>query len=159
MRAFLLALLLLVGASGVGKSWITTALCAWLRAQGVRVAPFKAQNMSNNAWATLDGREMARAQAVQAEACGLTPRAIGWRARHGRLHRIHEGVFAVGHPNISLHGEFVATAKNRPAADFLAGHHFQLRPDGLWTVCLERCHSWSELCYQLIDQTLPSLTT
>jgi adenosylcobyric acid synthase len=60
-------------ASGVGKSWITVALCAWLRQQGVRVAPFKAQNMSNNAWATLDGREMARAQAVQAEACGLLP--------------------------------------------------------------------------------------
>jgi adenosylcobyric acid synthase len=60
-------------ASGVGKSWITIALCAWLRRQSVRVAPFKAQNMSNNAWATLDGREMARAQAVQAEACGLLP--------------------------------------------------------------------------------------
>jgi adenosylcobyric acid synthase len=59
--------------SGAGKSWMTIALCAWLRQQGVRVAPFKAQNMSNNAWATLDGREMARAQAVQAEACGLPP--------------------------------------------------------------------------------------
>lgn len=59
--------------SGAGKSWTATALCAWLRGQGVRVAPFKAQNMSNNAWATLDGGEMARAQAVQAEACGLTP--------------------------------------------------------------------------------------
>ena len=43
------------GASTDGKSWIATAFCAWLRKQGVRVAPFKAQNMSNNAWATLDG--------------------------------------------------------------------------------------------------------
>ena len=59
--------------SGAGKTWMTTALCAWLRRQGVRVAPFKAQNMSNNAWVTLDGGEMARAQAVQAEACGLLP--------------------------------------------------------------------------------------
>lgn len=50
---------------------MTIALCAWLRGQGVRVAPFKAQNMSNNAWATLEGGEIARAQAVQAEACGL----------------------------------------------------------------------------------------
>jgi len=61
--------------SSAGKSWMTTALCAWLRGQGVRVAPFKAQNMSNNAWATPDGGEMARAQAVQAEACGLVPSA------------------------------------------------------------------------------------
>ncbi|KAA5610637.1 cobyric acid synthase [Rhodovastum atsumiense] len=59
--------------SGAGKSWMTAALCAWLRREGVRVAPFKAQNMSNNAWVTLDGGEMARAQAVQAEACGLLP--------------------------------------------------------------------------------------
>jgi len=59
--------------SGAGKSWITTALGAWLHGQGVRVAPFKAQNMSNNAWVTLDGGEIGRAQAVQAEACGLNP--------------------------------------------------------------------------------------
>jgi adenosylcobyric acid synthase len=59
--------------SGAGKTWMTAALCAWLRGQGVRVAPFKAQNMSNNAWVTLEGGEMSRAQAVQAEACGLRP--------------------------------------------------------------------------------------
>ena len=69
------ALGILGTSSGAGKSWITTAFCAWLRKQGVRVAPFKAQNMSNNAWATLDGGEIARAQAVQAEACGLLPTA------------------------------------------------------------------------------------
>ena len=67
------ALSVLGSGSGAGKSWITTALGAWLHAQGVRVAPFKAQNMSNNAWVTLDGGEIGRAQAVQAEACGLTP--------------------------------------------------------------------------------------
>jgi adenosylcobyric acid synthase len=60
--------------SNAGKTWMTTALCAWLRREGVRVAPFKAQNMSNNAWALPDGGEIARAQAVQAEACGLEPR-------------------------------------------------------------------------------------
>ncbi len=67
------ALSVLGTSSNTGKSWMTVALCAWLRSQGVRVAPFKAQNMSNNAWATLEGGEMARAQAVQAEACGLRP--------------------------------------------------------------------------------------
>ncbi len=61
--------------SNAGKTWMATAFCAWLRGQGVRVAPFKAQNMSNNGWATPDGGEMARAQAVQAEACGLAPSA------------------------------------------------------------------------------------
>ncbi len=59
--------------SGAGKSWITAAFGAWLHGQGVRVAPFKAQNMSNNAWVTFDGGEIGRAQAVQAEACGLVP--------------------------------------------------------------------------------------
>jgi adenosylcobyric acid synthase len=67
------ALSILGSGSGAGKSWITTALGAWLHGQGIRVAPFKAQNMSNNAWVTFDGGEIGRAQAVQAEACGLTP--------------------------------------------------------------------------------------
>lgn len=59
--------------SNAGKSWVATALCAWLRRQGIRVAPFKAQNMSNNSYVTLEGGEIGRAQAVQAEACGLRP--------------------------------------------------------------------------------------
>jgi adenosylcobyric acid synthase len=67
------ALSILGSGSGAGKSWVTTALGAWLHGQGIRVAPFKSQNMSNNAWVTLDGGEIGRAQAVQAEACGLTP--------------------------------------------------------------------------------------
>jgi adenosylcobyric acid synthase len=67
------ALSVLGTSSNAGKTWMTTALCAWLRQQGVRVAPFKAQNMSNNAWVAHGGGEMARAQAVQAEACGLLP--------------------------------------------------------------------------------------
>ncbi len=52
---------------------MATALCAALRRRGVRVAPFKAQNMSNNSFVTLDGGEIGRAQASQAEACGLEP--------------------------------------------------------------------------------------
>jgi adenosylcobyric acid synthase len=67
------ALSILGTSSSAGKSWMTTAVCAWLRSQGVRVAPFKAQNMSNNGAALFSGGEIARAQVVQAEACGLLP--------------------------------------------------------------------------------------
>jgi adenosylcobyric acid synthase len=52
---------------------MATAICAWLRERGYRVAPFKAQNMSNNSCACPGGGEIGRAQAAQAEACGLTP--------------------------------------------------------------------------------------
>ena len=59
--------------SNAGKSWMATALCAWLRGQGVSVAPFKAQNMSNNSYPCRSGGEIGRAQVAQAEACGLEP--------------------------------------------------------------------------------------
>jgi adenosylcobyric acid synthase len=56
-----------------GKSWMATAICAWLRRRGIRVAPFKAQNMSNNSYPCHGGGEIGRAQAAQAWACGLEP--------------------------------------------------------------------------------------
>ena len=59
--------------SDVGKSIITSALCRYFVRKGVRVAPYKAQNMSNNSGVTAEGLEMGRAQIVQAEAARIPP--------------------------------------------------------------------------------------
>lgn len=59
--------------SNAGKSILAAALCRILLQDGLRVAPFKAQNMSLNSYVTRDGGEMGRAQVVQAQACRIDP--------------------------------------------------------------------------------------
>ncbi len=119
--------------SSAGKTWITTALCAWLHREGVRVAPFKAQNMSNNAWVTLDGGEMARAQAVQAEACGLQPAVEMNPILLKPSSNTASQLIVLGRARAHLEG-----------VDYYASH------DELWRLIAETLDAWKSKCDVLV---------
>jgi adenosylcobyric acid synthase len=122
------ALMVMGTASDVGKSVVVTALCRAFARNGVRVVPFKSQNMSNNAAVCRGGGEIGRAQAVQAGACGLEPSVdmnpvllkpesesgcqvvIRGRPRFHMKAREHERYRAVAWPEIV--GSYKALAEN-----------------------------------------------
>ena len=93
--------------SDAGKSLVTAGICRWLARLGFRVAPFKAQNMSNNSMVCPDGAEIGRAQWLQARAAGVAPEAAmnPVLLKPGSDRRSH--VIVLGRPHGTLEaGEF-----------------------------------------------------
>ena len=111
------ALLVCGTSSDAGKSQIVTGLCRLLSRRGVRVAPFKAQNMSLNSFATRSGHEIGRAQGVQALAAGVEPEAAMNPVLLKPTGERRSQVVVMGRPTGEL-----------DAADYLAGRRAELAP-------------------------------
>ena len=127
------AISILGTSSNAGKSWVATALCALLRRRGFRVAPFKAQNMSNNSFVTLDGGEIGRAQAAQAEACGLAPCV--------RMNPI------LLKPSGQLGSQLVVLGEAR---EHIKAADYYRRVEELWPVVTESLEFWKARCDVLV---------
>ncbi|HVV12901.1 cobyric acid synthase [Amycolatopsis sp.] len=107
-----MSLLIAGTTSDAGKSLVTAGICRWLARQGIRVAPFKAQNMSNNSMVCADGAEIGRAQWLQAIAAGVEPEAAmnPVLLKPGSDHRSH--IVALGKPFGTLEaGEYASGRK------------------------------------------------
>ena len=92
------ALLVCGTGSDAGKSLVTAGVCRWLARRGVRVAPFKAQNMALNSAVTATGAEIGRAQAMQAAAAGAAPEAAMNPVLIKPSGERHSQVTLMGHP-------------------------------------------------------------
>jgi adenosylcobyric acid synthase len=124
------ALLIAGTTSDAGKSVLTTGLCRALRRRGIRVAPYKAQNMSNNSMVTGDGAEIGRAQWVQAVAAGAEPEAAmnPVLLKPGSDRRSH--VVVMGRPHGYLEaGEFAGGRTELGRAAFAAFDDLSARYD------------------------------
>src|SRR3954471_20424749 len=101
--------------SDAGKSLVTAGICRWLARRGVRVAPFKAQNMSNNSMVCADGAEIGRAQWLQARAAGVEPEAAmnPVLLKPGSDRRSH--VIVLGRPHGTLEAGEFATGRTHLA--------------------------------------------
>lgn len=127
------AISILGTSSNAGKSWVATALCAWLQREGVNVAPFKAQNMSNNAYATLEGGEIGVAQAVQAEACGLRP--------------VAEMNPILLKPSGPTGSQIVRLGK---AGEYIGAKNYYQTIEDSWEVVRETLNGWRDKCDVLV---------
>ena len=107
--------------SDAGKSLVTTGICRYLARQGLSVAPFKSQNMSNNSMVCRDGSEIGRAQYLQAQAARAEPESAmnPVLLKPGSDRRSH--IVLRGQPNGTLNaGEFATGRKHLAAAAFEA---------------------------------------
>ncbi|OXM71000.1 MULTISPECIES: cobyric acid synthase [Amycolatopsis] len=116
--------------SDAGKSLVTAGICRWLARRGLRVAPFKAQNMSNNSMVCADGAEIGRAQWLQAVAAGVEPEAAmnPVLLKPGSDRRSH--VIALGKPFGTLEaGEFATGRRELARLAFEAFDELRTRFD------------------------------
>ncbi|MGN6300346.1 MAG: cobyric acid synthase [Angustibacter sp.] len=115
------ALLVAGTTSDAGKSLLTTGLCRWFARQGVDVAPFKAQNMSNNSMVCADGGEIGRAQWLQAVAARREPEVAMNPVLLKPGSDVRSHVVLLGRPYGDLHaGEFTSGRRELAAAAFAA---------------------------------------
>ncbi|GLQ93161.1 cobyric acid synthase [Dyella acidisoli] len=129
--------------SDAGKSTLVTALCRWALRRGLRVAPFKPQNMALNSAVTVDGGEIGRAQAVQAQACGLEPRIDFNPILLKPNSDVGAQVIVHGHPVANMDARDYHDYKRRAFDAVMASH--QRLVDGYDAVIVEGAGSPAEI--------------